>query len=291
VGFSSVVARLAKEVRAGLDIGPVRAVFVNSEPVEDGAAESCRAAWGQSCAFHVGYGNVEGSVYAIQMLPARSRGDAAGDREPSFAMDVMDDHVVLARHPTDPQKSVVTPLWSTTPPLPLINYVIDDTCHFLDAPAQGNGVDAFPFQRIAIEGRKRDFLIYHQAPPHAPAEDAAGGRVQVHPQFFYDILGTFEEINEYQVRQTEAGADIAVVLSSYGRARGDADARAALLARVRDGVVASLRTAGLRAPEITAGVAEALQRHPETGKVTRFLPLADPAATAAAAAAAPVGGA
>jgi len=168
VGFSSVVARLAKEVRAGLDIGPVRAVFVNSEPVEDGAAESCRAAWGQSCAFHVGYGNVEGSVYAIQMLPARSRGDAAGDREPSFAMDVMDDHVVLARHPIDPQKSVITPLWSTTPPLPLINYAIDDICHFLDAPAQGNGVDTFPFQRVAIAGRKTDVVMHNQDSEQGP---------------------------------------------------------------------------------------------------------------------------
>lgn len=60
---------------------------------------------------------------------------------------------------------------------------------------------------------------------------------------------------EFQVRQTERGADLAVVVD------GDLDV-AALTADVRDG----LRQAGLPGPQVTVRQVEALDRDPLTGK-------------------------
>ena len=69
-------------------------------------------------------------------------------------------------------------------------------------------------------------------------------------------------VREFQVRQTERGADLAVVID------GDLDV-AALITDVRD----SLRQAGLPGPQVTLRRVEALDRDPLTGKARRFIPL------------------
>ena len=66
-------------------------------------------------------------------------------------------------------------------------------------------------------------------------------------------------VREFQVRQTERGADLAVVIDV-----------AALAAAVRE----SLRQAGLPGPQVTLRRVEALDRDPLTGKARRFIPLA-----------------
>ena len=69
-------------------------------------------------------------------------------------------------------------------------------------------------------------------------------------------------VREFQVRQTERGADLAAVID------GDLDV-AAVTAAVRDG----LRQAGLPDPQVTLRRVEALDRDPLTGKARRFIPL------------------
>jgi phenylacetate-CoA ligase len=69
-------------------------------------------------------------------------------------------------------------------------------------------------------------------------------------------------VREFQVRQIEHGADLAVVID------GDLDA-ATLTTDVRD----RLRQAGLPGPQVTLRRVKALDRDPLTGKARRFIPL------------------
>jgi hypothetical protein len=84
----------------------------------------------------------------------------------------------------------------------------------------------------------------------------------VHPFVIGTPLLRAPAVREFQVRQTERGADLAVVTD------GDLDV-AALTAEVRD----SLSQAGLPGPQVTLRRVEALDRDPLTGKARRFIPL------------------
>jgi len=104
------------------------------------------------------------------------------------------------------------------------------------------------FLRASVDGRADDTFRY-------PG-------VSVHPIVIGTPLLRAPAIREFQVRQTERGADLAAVVD------GDLDA-AALTAAVRD----SLRQAGLAGPQVTLRRVDALDRDPLTGKARRFIPL------------------
>jgi len=104
------------------------------------------------------------------------------------------------------------------------------------------------FLRASVEGRADDLFRYPAA--------------SVHPFVIGTPLLRAPAVREFQVRQTERGADLAVVVD------GGLDA-AALTADVRDG----LRQAGLPGPRVTLRRVEALDRDPLTGKARRFIPL------------------
>ena len=69
-------------------------------------------------------------------------------------------------------------------------------------------------------------------------------------------------MREFQIRQTERGADIAAVMD------GDPD-QAELAAAVER----SLRQAGVARPQVGIRRVRALDRDPMTGKARRFIPL------------------
>jgi phenylacetate-coenzyme A ligase PaaK-like adenylate-forming protein len=100
-----------------------------------------------------------------------------------------------------------------------------------------------------VKGRADDIFVY------------AGG-IHVHPLVFRTPLGQNPDIAEYQVRQTAGGAKIGVVAS------GPID-----LASLRRQIVAGLAAAGLRDPQVEIEVVDSLERHKETGKLKRFVPL------------------
>lgn len=74
-------------------------------------------------------------------------------------------------------------------------------------------------------------------------------------------MATEGTVREYQVRQTEAGIDVACVT-------GGPLATAALTARLEH----ALRQAGLTEPHVSIRLAEEITRDPRTGKVGRFIP-------------------
>jgi phenylacetate-CoA ligase len=134
---------------------------------------------------------------------------------------------------------LVTNLHSLTQPI--IRYELYDRFTPADAGAGG-------FLRASVDGRADDLFRYPSA--------------SVHPFVIGATLLRAPAVREFQVRQTERGADLAAVID------GDLVA-AALTAAVRD----SLRQAGLAGPQVTLRRVQALDRDPLTGKARRFIPL------------------
>jgi phenylacetate-coenzyme A ligase PaaK-like adenylate-forming protein len=105
-------------------------------------------------------------------------------------------------------------------------------------------------RRIAdIEGRVEGTFVY------------AGG-VEIHLHLFRSALGRRRQMLEYQVRQTPAGADIAVRTS----ARFDTDALAREL-------IDALAELGVARPQVSITEVEEIERSGSTGKLRRFIPL------------------
>ncbi len=140
-------------------------------------------------------------------------------------------------------KVYVTNLFN--PVLPLIRYEISDEVTLLDEPCACGSVH----QRIAdIEGRNDDILVY-------------GDGVSVHPHLFRSILGREPAVSEYQVQQTQAGAEIIVCAH-------DAVDLDGLTHKVQQ----ALARSGCPEPTVTITVVESIPRL-ATGKLKRFLAL------------------
>ena len=120
----------------------------------------------------------------------------------------------------------------------------------LDVP-QASGFESIPGHgvRAEVSGRAEEVFRY--------------GSVEVHPIVFATVMTNIPSIAEYQVRQTSGGVDVDVVL------HGHVDLTA-LIAATED----SLRQAGLKKPAAKVTVVEAIDRHAQTGKIRRFVPLA-----------------
>ncbi len=124
---------------------------------------------------------------------------------------------------------------------PIIRYELAD--RFTPAGGDGGG-----FLRASVEGRADDLFRYAEA--------------SVHPFVLGSVLLSAPAIREFQVRQTERGADVAAVTD------GDLD-HAALTAALEQ----SLRQAGLTGPRVVIRRVEALDQDAMTGKARRFVPL------------------
>ena len=131
--------------------------------------------------------------------------------------------------------------------LPLIRYELADELTMLAEPNPG----PWTGRRIAdVEGRVDGTFVYD-------------GGVEVHLHLFRSALGRRRQTLEYQVRQTPAGADIAVRTT----AALDTDALAREL-------VDALTTLGVARPEVNVTAVEEIERTGSTGKLRRFIPLA-----------------
>jgi hypothetical protein len=89
------------------------------------------------------------------------------------------------------------------------------------------------------------------------------GELEIHLHLFRSALGRRRQTLEYQVRQTPAGADIAVRTS----APLDTDALSREL-------VKALTELGIGRPQVSVTEVEEIERAGSTGKLRRFIPLA-----------------
>ena len=136
-------------------------------------------------------------------------------------------------------KVLVTNLHNLTQPI--IRYELTD--RFTPAGTSAGGA-----LRASVEGRSDDLFRYAAA--------------SVHPFVIGAPLLHAPAVREFQIRQTEHGADIAAVID------GDFDQPAVAAA-----VEQSLHQAGLARPQVGFRRVGALDRDPMTSKARRFIPL------------------
>jgi fructose-specific component phosphotransferase system IIB-like protein len=86
--------------------------------------------------------------------------------------------------------------------------------------------------------------------------------VFVHPHLFRSVLTQLVDVAEYQVVQTTGGAEVAIVA-------GEAVDPRAAAKRLED----ELEAAGLAGAVVRVSRVDRLERHPESGKLKRFVPL------------------
>ncbi len=139
---------------------------------------------------------------------------------------------------TPSAKVLVTNLYHWTQPL--IRYELTDT---FVSEAGGQG-----YLRARVQGRADDVLRY--------------GSVDVHPIAIRSVMVKTPEVIDYQVRQTRRGIDVVAVASEGS----DLDGLSERLRRALD-------DSGLARPDVVVRRVEALDRHPGSGKVRRFVPL------------------
>jgi phenylacetate-coenzyme A ligase PaaK-like adenylate-forming protein len=131
--------------------------------------------------------------------------------------------------------------------LPLIRYELHDALTALAEPNPG----PWTGRRIAdIEGRVDGTFVYD-------------GDVEIHLHLFRSALGRRRHVLEYQVRQTPAGADIAVRTS----ATLDTDALSREL-------VSALTALGVARPQVNVTEVQEIERTAATGKLRRFIAVA-----------------
>jgi phenylacetate-CoA ligase len=128
------------------------------------------------------------------------------------------------------------------------------------------------FTQPLIRYELTDRFVPHASPPSGHLCATVEGRTDapfrydtttVHPLVVRTVMVNTPAVTEYQVHQTRRGLHVDVV--AHG-AFDDGDLNAAL--------ENSLRAAGLLDPRVTVRVVDAIERHAQTGKARRFIPLA-----------------
>jgi phenylacetate-CoA ligase len=232
LAYAAKLAELAREQRAGRLRLNLRSVTSNSEMLSPAERTAIGEAFGVP---------VIDLFVSTEGLVGRSE---PGSSVLTFASDTciaecVDEDGRPVPDGVASAKVLLTNLHNLTQPL--IRYELTD--RFTPAGSAAGG-----FLRATVDGRADDLFRYPAA--------------SVHPFVIGTLLLRTPAVREFQVRQTEHGADLAVVVD------GDLDV-AALTADVRDG----LRLAGLPGPQVTLRRVQALDRDPLTGKARRFIPL------------------
>jgi phenylacetate-coenzyme A ligase PaaK-like adenylate-forming protein len=237
--FASSLQEIAAEALAGrLKISPHR-VTANSEPLMPETRDAARKAW------DVEINNMWGCVEVGHIGIECDMHEGLHRSDDLIITEFVDHNDRPATDPDAIDRILVTSLFGRT--MPLIRYELTDVPIPSDRLCSCGA--AFPLIK-AVQGRSDDIFIYP-------------GDVRIHPLVFRTPLGHNSAIEQYQVHQTERGARIGVI------ATGPIDT-AALTKELVD----ALAKAGLADAEIEIDLVDTLERHKETGKLRRFIPLA-----------------
>ncbi len=233
LGYPTVLARLAAEQQAGRLQITPMVVSCTSEQLTPDLRAAIRAGFGVPVIDT--FASTEGLLG--QTLPDEDVHSFADD---GCIIELVDKNDRPVPPGTPSAKVLITNL--TNRLQPLIRYELTDS--FAQQPA----APEHGHLRATVQGRSDDVFGY--------------GGVLVHPLVIRSVLVRTSEIAEYQVRQTAAGIDV------------DAVAPATLdTAGLRRRLAAALAAAGLTKPEVRVRTVPLLGRHPETGKLRRFVPL------------------
>ena len=236
--YPSALHVLALEAQAGrLRITP-RRVQSAAEPLLPEIRAAAEAAWG----VRVGnlYGVSEGGGAAVPCAHKRSHLS-----EDLMILEPVDEAGRPVAPGTHAAKVYLTNLYNRA--LPLIRYEITDEVTIL---AQSCPCGSAHRCIADIQGRLDDVFIY------------AGRRF--HPHVFRSVLAHHAGVIEYQVRQTDDGARIAL------RCAAPVDLQA-----IRRQTTRALAGLGLTRPVVEVEAVDHLPRNPGTAKLKRFIPIGD----------------
>jgi phenylacetate-coenzyme A ligase PaaK-like adenylate-forming protein len=235
VGYASVIGRLARASLAGdLHIRP-RRVSTNSEPLLPEDRDAIIDAW--HAPMHNLWGSTELGVQAVGC----GFGSGLHICEDEVILERVDDDGVPVGPDEPAARTLATGLSNRT--FPFVRYDLGDELTMMSDPCACGSA----FARVAdISGRRDDDFVYgsHTVPASA----------------FRHVLGTDPRIVEYQVLQTERGADVLAVTGTG----------------VQDMVpelVSAMQRHGVAHPSIRIRSVETLGRNQATGKLKRFVPL------------------
>jgi phenylacetate-CoA ligase len=236
VGYASVIAELARDqLKCDLNIQP-RWVSTNSEPLDEDMRSIIKEAWGIEA--RNSWGSVEIGCVAVE----------AGNRsgmiigEDGVILELVDDSLQHVGESKDATKVVATSLINRS--MPIIRYVIEDVLEIED-----DNIEFPAYRRIkSILGRADNWFVYENS--------------RIHPMAFRDVMSQVKEIEEYQILQTRDGAAIKLICEDKPEVEQ-------ILNKIKE----NLRKQGLKNPHVTVDIVNSLPRHPETGKVKRFIPL------------------
>lgn len=236
-----VFARAAQ--RGDLDL-PLRRITTTGEPLWPETRELLREVW------PVSIDNTWGTTESAPLAHSDGVEPSLVVNEDLNIIEPVDDEYRPVAPGERASRVLVTNLVNRV--LPVIRYEIPDAVRFLQDPEGTDEQASGPWsgRRIgAIEGRRDDLFNY------------PGDRV-LHPFAVRDVLGTVAAIEEYQVRQIPGGLDILL------RATTSVDLRP-VEHRLRE-ILAGI---GVSPAEVKLRLVDLLERHPQTGKLLRFLPL------------------
>jgi phenylacetate-coenzyme A ligase PaaK-like adenylate-forming protein len=233
IGYASILVLLAREQEAGRLAIAPATISGTSEVFALERRAEVARAFG--CPVANTLGSSEGLNGVAQ------HGEAAIEIASDLAIVELVDEANRPVPPGEPSaKVLLTTLYNRAQPL--IRYELWDRM-VQHAPAREHG-----HLRVSVEGRTDDVFAY--------------GDLRVHPLAIRSVFVKTPAVSEYQVRQTAGGIDASIVASA------PLDS-VVLAGRLRD----ALASAGLREPTVELACVDRIARHPQTGKIARFVPL------------------
>ncbi|HVM08467.1 MAG TPA: hypothetical protein VM345_08400 [Acidimicrobiales bacterium] len=237
-GYPSLLHRVAMRALDGpLRIAPSR-IGAQAEPLLPETRAALEAAFGKVVI------NIYGATEALNIATSHPAHDGLHLNEDINIVEPVDASGAPAAAAERSASILVTNLVNLV--MPLIRYQITDEVELREGrcgcphPGRWTG---------DVGGRLDDWFTY--------------GSIDVHPHTFRTVLAGHPAVVEYQVRQIPNGAEVSI----------DTAGAAVDVAAIRDAVAAKLEHAGLRAPRVIVLDGGPVQRHGETGKLKRFVPL------------------
>ena len=238
MGYPTAIQLLAREQKEGrLRISP-RNITAAGEPLLREIREALTEAWGVQVSSFWGMSELGTTAYNTGWEPGLVLNDDLSIIEPVDN----EGRPVLSGIRSD--KIFVTNLFNHA--LPIIRLEVTDQITFLDTgDPRGSG-----HRMIAeVEGRRDEIFTYNE------------GKHIVHPHLFRSILGHELSIIEYQVRQTQNGAEINVVSPTQIE-----------VPKLEHKIAEALSKIGIESPTVVIRIVDRIDRA-ATGKLKRFIPL------------------
>ncbi len=237
IGYTSEIYQLAKEAcQKRLNINPLR-ISVNSEPLFPEMLETIKKAW---------------NVPVINMWGSSDGGPHAQNCDYSDHLHINEDFIILEAVDENYQpvsegkeaaKVLITNLFHQT--MPLFRYELDDRITILEEPCPCGS--AFRLVK-SIQGRNDESFLY-------------ANNIEVIPEVFENIIFPESGISEYQVFQTKSGAVVNLIASDLPLD----------ITKLHRQLVKVYKNLGFKHPHIEIKIVNQLNRHPETGKLKRFV--------------------